>query len=263
MRSIANAMRHTVGRALRRVGLTSKVYKMTHAFKESYSCPICSYRGPFSDWSPETGVRKNAKCPGCDALERHRLQYLVMRSLADKYDFSAMTFLHFAPEPFFRSLFREWFRTYTTVDLLAAGVDYNADLTDLPFSDQAYDCVFASHVLEHIKDDGAALSEIRRILKPGGIAILPVPLVADFTVEYPEANPHEFGHVRAPGFDYFQRYEEYFDSVEEFGTKDYPPGYQLYAYEDRSGFPTETMPLRPPMQGDRHVDVVPVCHVKK
>jgi SAM-dependent methyltransferase len=186
-----------------------------------------------------------------------------MKSLADNYDFSTMAFLHFAPEAFFRSFFEKWFGSYTTADLLQPGVDYNVDLTDLPFSNQAYDIVYASHVLEHIKDDRKALSEIRRILKPGGFAILPLPLVADVTVEYPEANPHESGHVRAPGFDYFQRYKEYFDSVEEYGTKDYPSEYQLYIYEDRSVWPTKTMPLRPPMRGDKHVDIVPVCHIKK
>ena len=186
-----------------------------------------------------------------------------MRSLADKYNFSTMAFLHFAPEAFFRSFFKEWFGRYTTADLIQPGVDHNVDLTDLPFSNQAYDCVYASHVLEHIKDDRRALSEIRRILKPGGFAILPVPIVADLTVEYPEANPHEAGHVRAPGFDYLQRYKEYFDSVEEYGTEDYSSEYQLYTYEDRSAWPTETMPLRPSMRGDKHVDIIPVCHVKK
>ena len=33
-------------------------------------------------------------------------------------------------------------------------------------------------VLEHVRDDIKAISEIRRVLKPGGIAIMPVPLVA-------------------------------------------------------------------------------------
>jgi hypothetical protein len=49
--------------------------------------------------------------------------------------------------------------------------------------------VFASHVLEHIPDDGLAIREIRRILVPDGIAILPVPLVSLKTIEYAEPNP--------------------------------------------------------------------------
>lgn len=90
------------------------------------------------------------------------------------------------------------------------GVDHNVDLQELPFEDQTYDFVFASHVLEHIPNDEKAISEIRRILKPNGIAILPVPLVAEKTIEYSEPNPNETYHVRAPGFDYFDRYDRYF-----------------------------------------------------
>lgn len=263
LRSIAHTAKEIVKQAIKKTQLLPSVYKITHPSKESFSCPICHYHGPFADLSPETGRRKHAKCPCCGARERHRLQFVVMNSLADKYDFSTLSLLHFAPETCFRGFFEDWFGNYSTADLRRRGVDHNVDLTDLPFSDQAYDCVYASHVLEHIKDDRKALSEIRRILKPGGFAILPVPLVAKLTVEYPAPNPHESGHVRAPGFDYVQRYEEFFDSVEEYGTEDYPTEYQLYMYEDRSSWPTETMPLRPPMRGDRHVDKVPVCHVRK
>ena len=252
-----------VQQIVRKSRLPALAYKLARPSEDVFSCPICHYHGPFAVDSPEFRPRKHAGCPGCGAVERHRLQFLVMRSLADKYDFSTMTLLHFAPEAFFRSIFREWFGSYVTADLLQPGVDHNVDLTNLPFSSEAYDCVFASHVLEHIKDDRKALSEISRILKPGGFAILPVPIVADLTVDYPEANPHECGHFRAPGFDYFQRYKAYFDSVEEYRSEDYPSEYQVYIYEDRSAWPIETMPLRQTMQGDKHVDIVPVCHVKK
>ena len=34
-----------------------------------------------------------------------------------------------------------------------------------------------------------------------------------------------------------------------------------FIYEDRSHWPTSKMPLRPPMSGERHLDVVPVCYV--
>jgi len=50
-----------------------------------------------------------------------------------------------------------------------------ADLTDYPAADDAFDVVFCNHVLEHVPDAGAALTETRRILAPDGIVILGVP----------------------------------------------------------------------------------------
>jgi SAM-dependent methyltransferase len=47
--------------------------------------------------------------------------------------------------------------------------------TDLPFRDSAFDVVMASDVLEHIEHDDKAVSEIARVLRPGGSAILSVP----------------------------------------------------------------------------------------
>jgi ubiquinone/menaquinone biosynthesis C-methylase UbiE len=134
-------------------------------------------------------------------------------------------------------------------------------LKNLPFSDSTYDLVFASHVLEHIPNDKKAIQEIRRILKPDGIAILPVPLVAESTIEYPEPNPHETYHVRAPGVDYFDRYTLYFSRIEKYTSDSLPEKYQLFIYEDRSRWPTVQCPLRPAMEGDRHIDIVPVCYV--
>lgn len=56
----------------------------------------------------------------------------------------------------------------------AAGV-FLADVTDYPTVDEAFDLVFFNHVIEHIPDDLAALREIRRILRPGGVCILGTP----------------------------------------------------------------------------------------
>ena len=50
-----------------------------------------------------------------------------------------------------------------------------ADATGLPFPDDAFDAVIAAEILEHIPDDAAALAEIARVLRPGGIAAVTVP----------------------------------------------------------------------------------------
>jgi len=50
-----------------------------------------------------------------------------------------------------------------------------ANGTQLPFGSGSFDLVVASDVLEHVENDIAAASEIARVLKPGGVAIVTVP----------------------------------------------------------------------------------------
>lgn len=47
-----------------------------------------------------------------------------------------------------------------------------ADVTALPFADQSFDCVTCGWVIEHLSDPRPGLSEIRRILRPGGSLLL-------------------------------------------------------------------------------------------
>ncbi len=76
-----------------------------------------------------------------------------------------------------------------------AGVDYNADYLAvakaqthattvrlaradaraLPFPSESFDAVVCSEVLEHIVEDGAALLEINRVLRAGGLLLISVP----------------------------------------------------------------------------------------
>ncbi|MDA8217256.1 MAG: glycosyltransferase, partial [Dehalococcoidales bacterium] len=54
--------------------------------------------------------------------------------------------------------------------------DLVLDVRDMPtIGAKSYDCVFCSGVLEHVDDYHAALREIRRVLKDGGLLLLGVP----------------------------------------------------------------------------------------
>ena len=95
------------------------------------------------------------------------------------------------------------------------------DLTNLTYEAGSFDLLICSHVLEHIPDDRAALSEIYRVLRPGGLALIMVPIDRnrDETYEDPQIvspsarheapdTPITFEHadgtmriVRASGFD--------------------------------------------------------------
>src|ERR1019366_9596147 len=52
---------------------------------------------------------------------------------------------------------------------------FMADICNYPADDDSFDVIYFNHVLEHIPDDVAALREVGRILKPGGLLILGVP----------------------------------------------------------------------------------------
>ena len=55
------------------------------------------------------------------------------------------------------------------------GGTLRGDATRLPFADDTFDCVVTSEVLEHIQNDVAAIAELHRVLKPGGVLGVTVP----------------------------------------------------------------------------------------
>ncbi|MDB5239101.1 MAG: hypothetical protein JWO00_436 [Candidatus Parcubacteria bacterium] len=60
------------------------------------------------------------------------------------------------------------FRNYESVIIA------DADKT-LPFPDNSFDVIWSTEVIEHLKDPNFTISEIRRMLKPEGIAVLTTP----------------------------------------------------------------------------------------
>jgi SAM-dependent methyltransferase len=228
------------------------------AYRPKYTCPICGYHGPFASDIALTGRRPNAQCPKCWCSERHRTQSQVMDRLAEKYDFSQMSMLHIAPEAFFEDRFRSSFGRYVAGDLtLKYGAEIEVDLTNTDLADESFDVIYASHVFEHIPDDLAAGRTVHRLLTGNGFAVLPVPIVCQSTIEFPHVVDTEYGHVRAPGPDYFDRFGDLFD-VETYTSEDLDDHNQVWVYEDRSHYPTKWAPYRTPSPGKRHVDIVPV-----
>ena len=219
-------------------------YNLKNIGKPKFTCPICRYNATFIDTNPPTGYRKYCRCPQCGSTERHRLQKLVLDKVFKNIDTSSMKILHFAPESFFKNYFQQRSNEYISADLFMENVDINCDMTNLPFADQEFDFVFASHVLERIQDDIKALTEVERVLKLDGIAILPVPIVSELTIKYPVQ--YETGHYRAPGKDYFECYKKVFSEVNLYYSSDFPEQYNM-------------SPMGKPSYNERYDDIVPVC----
>lgn len=184
--------------------------------------------------------RENALSPGTLSLERHRQMWLYLKNETDFFTKNYKV-LHMAPEQSFFKRFRKMKNLdYLTADLFSPIVDVKADILHLPFENESFDVVFCNHVLEHIEDDRKAMSELYRVLKPGGWGILQVPMKTslektyeDFTIKDPKERQKHFGqydHVRWYGMDYFQRLESVGFKVD---INDYS---KKFSAEDRKRF---------------------------
>ncbi len=178
-------------------------------------CPICgSHYSKFLSYGYQT-LRKNALCPKCLSLERHRLVWLYLKNKT--HFFSArLKVLHVAPEQCFEERFKKLPNLeYITADLESPLADYKCDVQNLPFHNNEFDVVFCNHVLEHVDDDLKAMKEIQRVMKPGAYAILLVPVDFSRKVTYedpsivsPEDRKKHFlqyDHKRLYGLDYTDR----------------------------------------------------------
>jgi len=169
--------------------------------------------------------RPNVLSPSTLSLERHRLLWLYLQNETDFFE-KPMKVLHMAPEQCFLSIFKKMKNLdYTTADLYSPIVDVKADILNLPFEDDLFDLVLCNHVLEHIIDDHKAMSELYRVIKPGGLGIFQVPQNIELDKTYedpsivsPEERAKHFGqydHVRVYGKDYFDRLRKVGFKVEE------------------------------------------------
>lgn len=190
-------------------GLRAPIFKLINSkSKYKYDCPICGYHGPFMN----KNNRLRAKCPKCGELERARMAMMVINQIYDDEKASKTDVLHVSPENFLRKHFKRKYKSYISSDLYRQDVDHQFDIQNIPYPDNSFDLVFASHVLEYVKNDRQALKEIKRVLKPEGLAFLPVPMLHKKTIDFEERPPNK-RIIRETGEDYFDRYKEVFSEV--------------------------------------------------
>lgn len=156
-----------------------------------FFCNLCGYKGILWLWRGHDNEairnyqiigagRRNCDCFSCGSSDRDRLVYEFLKS--EISDFSCLYFLHVAPERQLNKKLISHGAKMVNIDARKSGYKFaygsktiTADLTCLPFESESFDWVIANHVLEHIVDEKQALSEINRVLKPQGKAILMVP----------------------------------------------------------------------------------------
>lgn len=204
---------------------------------EKYHCPVCTSN--IKLWKPlgydlpvinekqiVGGGRRLAMCPVCDSSDRIRLLYLFLKTWTNVYN-DNIKLLHIAPEPPLEYIFKQQKNLdYLTADMNPEMVMEKMDITNIQYPENSFDAIVCNHVLEHIPNDQKAMTELYRILKPDGWAILQVPFskISDKTFEdskvtSPEDRERIFGqtdHVRIYGKDYNDRLKKAGFEVEEY-----------------------------------------------
>ncbi|MBU6442931.1 MAG: methyltransferase domain-containing protein [Alphaproteobacteria bacterium] len=188
-------------------------------------CNICGYEGSFGPAGK--GTRNNAKCPRCKSAERYRLFKLWLDRQPQA--FQGKDVLHFAPEKSITALVRPLARSYRTADITPGRADRVLNIEAIELPDASVDAVICFHVLEHV-DDAKALSEMFRILRPGGTAAIMVPIVEGWARSYenpaiitPDQRTLHFGqfdHVRYYGADLRARIRAAGFELEEFTAEE-------------------------------------------
>lgn len=216
---------------------TKIALKKVYYFGSKFQCNVCKSNVRFfkqAGYDSEVlkkyeivggGTYQNDVCPVCRSSYRERLLKLYFDSI-NFFD-SRRRILHFAPERnigyFLQKLCKE---DYIPCDINPGRYIHvknvkQVDILDIPFEDNSFDHVICNHVLEHIENDTKAMSGIFRVLKPGGFAVLQVPMsfkikksIEDSSVQSEEERFEIFGqkdHVR------IYAYEDYINRLESVG----------------------------------------------
>lgn len=174
-------------------------------------CPLCeSWTRGFGAHGPASRRSPGVVCPVCRGHGRHRWAWLYLRERTNLLDGRPKRLLHFAPE------MAMWPRLRAVPGVQYFSCDWNSpyamtrmDISSLGWKTAAFEAIYCSHVLEHVGDDAGAMREMFRVLKPGGWALVMVPVSGETTLEDRSVtDPAErerlywqFDHVRLYGLD--------------------------------------------------------------
>jgi SAM-dependent methyltransferase len=211
--------------------------KQIYYFGNNYYCPNCRSKlrkfvfcGTESLVAEEKQIisagKREKECPVCHSAERDRLVYIYVKDYLHLFENKEkINILHIAPEDCLFSVFYKKInhQNYICGDKFDEGYSYHKqvqymDITDINWESDFFDLIICNHVLEHIPDDGKAMRELYRVLKPEGKAILQIPIskvlketYEDFSITDPKERLRIFGqqnHCRIYGQDYGSKLQE-------------------------------------------------------
>ena len=206
---------------------------------DKVECTVCGKKfSKFLSYGSNTAHRDNILCPNDLTLERHRLMWLYLKDHSNFFTKQDLSVLHIAPEQCFHKKFKSQENlNYLTGDLVSPIADLHFDLHNIPLEDNRFDVIFCNHVMEHVDDAIKCMSELHRVIKPGGLGIMQVP--QDFTRE-DTLEDASITSEKDREKHYWQK-----DHVRLFG-KDYPnwlkkAGFEVESFDKESNYSEELM----------------------
>ena len=180
--------------------------------------------------------RQDVICDCCRSSPRHR----IIACWAEKNTgmLKGSEILYFAPELSMMLWFKRHGIHVVTADLFDRRADKKLDITSLELPDESEDIVFCNHVLEHVSDYSAALSELHRILREGGKLIISFPVDSNLDEVREDKNASAKERVKLFG---------QFDHLRIFGK-------DSKKILEKAGFEVETMDI-----SDMPDEIVPVA----
>jgi len=190
----------------------------------NFECNCCGRR--FRKLRPKGNiVRKNAKCPFCGALERHRVLFFYLEKETNLFTKKNCKLLYFAPEHCLLQKFKQCaFIDFIDADINPNYANYVFNIESIPYPNEYFDFIICSHVLGHVSNEQKAIEELYRVLKPEGQALIMT--LIDNTLEKTYEDPSistpeerlkyysESDLARLHGLDFAQRLSHCFN-VEE------------------------------------------------
>jgi SAM-dependent methyltransferase len=151
-------------------------------------CNICRWTG---DSFIDPGHCELTICPSCNSIGRDRFLFHCWMSKGPVRP--GLRVLETSPRlgAAYLDAMGGWF-DYVASDYDERAHKANArlDVQALDVPDQAFDVILTPHVLEHVPDTDRALSELRRVLAPGGRMFLQVPVLQGLTAPPTEPEFH-------------------------------------------------------------------------
>ncbi len=184
--SVLDALRPTA----RRVGLAAPVTDWwqtagpvwqppSSADQRDRWCNVCRWTGSAFLGAAHT---ESANCPQCGSIARDRFLLWCFTNRSPKM--RGARIIETSPRlgTGYRQYMQRWYQYRTSdFDLSAHRGDIQLDLQSIDLPDAAVDVVLSPHVLEHVPDTERALSELFRVIAPGGRMYLQIPILQGVT----------------------------------------------------------------------------------